>query len=51
MARVVTHIVVKFPWWYRAYITSLAALAKAGFTIDAHDAAKHVVDHSKLTLR
>lgn len=51
MARVVMHLVVKFPWWYRARILALAALAKAGFAIDVQAEAKDIVSHSKIGVR
>lgn len=51
MAMITTRIVIRFPAWYRAYLLSLAALAKAGFVIDVREASAHVVKNSKLTLR
>lgn len=51
MAKVISHIVVRLPWWYGARIATLAALARAGFTIDVDQEAKAIVTASRLTLR
>lgn len=50
MARVNATLSVKLPWWYRARIMTLAALAKAGFSIDLDAEAKAIVDASKITV-
>lgn len=49
MARMTMQISIKLPWWYRARILTLVALAKAGFTIDMQAEAKAIVDAAKLT--
>lgn len=51
MAKTISHLVFRLPWWHRAYIQSWAALAKAGFPVDTAALAKHIIDHSKMTLR
>lgn len=51
MARISATLSVKLPWWYRARILTLAALAPAGFAIEMDAEAKAIIDASKFTVR
>lgn len=37
---------IRLPWWFGAYVDTLQALHRAGFKIDAEEAAEHVMRHS-----
>lgn len=51
MARMTLSLSVKLPWWYRARIMTLAALANAGFTIDLKAEAREIARNARISAR
>lgn len=51
MARLTLSLTVKLPWWYRARLMTLVALAKAGFAIDLKEEARDIARHARFTAR